>query len=172
MVRPGTRRFGRFLKDGYLTQAPTLAALAGRLGIDATALQETVERMNTFAQTGVDPEFQRGSTAYQRNLGDPAVQPNPTLGPIATPPFSAIRLHVGDIAASAGLVTDADARVLAGDEPIPGLFAIGNDMQSVMGNAYPGPGINLGPAIAFAYAAVEAAGRGAALSQPNQEVSR
>ena len=97
---------------------------------------------------------------------------SPTLGPIRTPPFSAIRLQVGDIAASAGLVTDADARVLADDEPIPGLFAIGNEMQSVMGNAYPGPGINLGPAIAFAYAAVEAAGRPAALSQPNQEVSR
>jgi hypothetical protein len=28
-------------------------------------------------------------------------------------------------------------------------------MRSVMGHAYPGPGITLGPAIAFAYGAIE-----------------
>jgi hypothetical protein len=32
-------------------------------------------------------------------------------------------------------------------------------MQSVTAGAYPGPGINLGPAIVFAYAAVKAAQR-------------
>ncbi len=157
MVRPGGRRLGAFLRDGYLTRAPSLEALARRLGIDTAGLQATVDRMNRFALTGMDGEFERGSTAYQRNLGDPAVQPNPNLGPIAAAPFYAIRLHVGDIAASVGLVTDVDARVLRGDTPIDGLFAIGNDMQSVMGSAYPGPGINLGPAVAFAYAAVQAA---------------
>ena len=45
------------------------------------------------------------------------------------------------------------ARVLdSGSRPIPGLYACGNDMQSVMGGTYPGPGITLGPALAFAYA--------------------
>jgi hypothetical protein len=67
-----------------------------------------------------------------------------------------VRLRPGDIGASAGLVTDANAQVLRGDTPIPGLFAAGNDMQSIMGSAYPGPGINLGPAVVFAYAAVQA----------------
>ncbi|MEP7031324.1 MAG: FAD-binding protein, partial [Pseudolabrys sp.] len=37
---------------------------------------------------------------------------------------------------------------------IRGLYACGNDMQSVMGGTYPGPGITLGPGIAFAYRAV------------------
>jgi len=41
----------------------------------------------------------------------------------------------------------------AENRPIPGLYACGNDMQSVMGGTYPGPGITLGPAIAFAYVA-------------------
>ena len=44
-----------------------------------------------------------------------------------------------------------------GDGPIPGLFAVGNDMHSIMGGAYPGPGITLGPAITFAYVAAMAA---------------
>jgi hypothetical protein len=39
--------------------------------------------------------------------------------------------------------------------PIAGLYAAGNDMQLIMGAAYPGPGINLGPAVVFAYLAVE-----------------
>jgi hypothetical protein len=38
--------------------------------------------------------------------------------------------------------------------PIHGLYACGNDMNSVMGGKYPGPGITIGPGIAFAYAAV------------------
>ena len=159
MVRPGAHGIRRFLRDGYVIQAPTIQALADKLGIDSQALQHTAERMNHFARTGIDEDFHRGETVYQRNLGDPDVRPNPTLGPIQVPPFNAIRLHVGDIAASVGLVTDEDARVLHDNDPIPGLYAVGNDMQSVMGSAYPGPGINLGPAIVFAYAAAQAAKR-------------
>ena len=159
MVRPGGRGIGDFVRDGYLVEASSLGGLAGRLGIDAAALQFTVDRMNRFAQGGVDEDFQRGGTAYQRNLGDPAVVPNPTLGPIEQPPFYAVTLYPGDIGSIVGLATDADARVLRDDEPIDGLFAVGNDMQSIMGGAYPGPGINLGPAIVFACAAAQAAAR-------------
>jgi predicted oxidoreductase len=55
---------------------------------------------------------------------------------------------------STGLSTDADARVLDTEgRAIPGLYACGNDMASVMAGAYPGPGINLGPALVFAYRA-------------------
>jgi predicted oxidoreductase len=44
--------------------------------------------------------------------------------------------------------------VLGGDgQPIPGLYACGNDMASVMAGSYPGPGTTLGPAIVFAYRA-------------------
>ncbi len=162
MVRPGGRGLGPFLADGYLVAAPTLAALAQRLGVDEAGLAATVARMNAFATSGVDEEWGRGSTAYHRANGDAARGlPNPNLGPIATPPFHAIRLWPGDIGAATGLVVNGDAEVLdAEDRPIGGLYAIGNDMQSVMGGVYPGPGITLGPALAFAHAAA----RHAALS--------
>ena len=60
-----------------------------------------------------------------------------------------------------GLPTDADARVLDKDgTAIPGLYACGNDMASVMGGSYPGPGTTLGPAMVFAYrAAMHARGK-------------
>ena len=108
------------------------------------------------AESGTDPEFGRGSTDYQRiTAGDLSHAPNPCLGPIQKPPFYAVRLFPGDIGASRGFLTNADAQVLDKDNaPIRGLYACGNDMNSVMGGKYPGPGITIGPGIAFAYAAV------------------
>ncbi len=43
--------------------------------------------------------------------------------------------------------------------PIEGLYACGNDMDSLMAGFYPAPGITLGPAMTFGYiAARHAAG--------------
>ncbi|MGE4482251.1 FAD-dependent oxidoreductase [Acidocella sp.] len=154
MVRPGGRGLKPFLEDGYLVEAPSLAALAGKLGIDAAGLEESVKRMNEFARTGVDTEFGRGTTAYHRVNGDATHGPNPNIGPIATAPFYAVRLLPGDIGAATGMVANTSAQVMKQDgTPIPGLYAVGNDMQSVMGGVYPAPGITIGPALAFAYAA-------------------
>ena len=156
MVRPGGQGLGTFLRDGYLTRADTLSELARKLGIDAQGLEETAAEMNRYAETGVDDAFQRGRTVYECANGDPSHKPNPTLGPIGTPPFYAIKLYPGDIGAAVGLVTDADGRLLDRDgQTIGGVYACGNDMHSIMGGVYPGPGINLGPAIAFAYAAAK-----------------
>ena len=65
-----------------------------------------------------------------------------------------MRIYPADIGSSCGLVTNANAQVL-NDEglPIPGLYACGNDMGSVMGGIYPAPGITLGPGMTFAYIA-------------------
>ncbi|WP_233856899.1 FAD-dependent oxidoreductase [Paraburkholderia sp. HD33-4] len=155
MVRPGGKGLAPFLADGYLTQAATLGELAARLGIDAAGLADSVARINDYAKTGVDPEFQRGTTDYQRANGDANWPgPNPCLGPIGRAPFYAVRLYPGDIGAATGLVSDDKARVLNRDDrPIGGLYACGNDMQSVMGGVYPAPGITLGPGLAFAYLA-------------------
>ena len=163
MIRPGGRGLAKFLADGYLTAADTLEGLAVRLGVDPAGLAETVARVNGFAETGVDTDFRRGTTVYERANGDPAHAPNPTLGPIRTPPFYAIQLHPGDIGAATGLMTDSDARLLDADgAPIDGLYACGNDMHSIMGGVYPGPGINLGPGIAFGYVAARHASHRAA----------
>lgn len=131
--------------------------MARLLALDPINL--AVGRINGFARTGVDEDFDRGTTVYQQNLGDPAIGPNPTLVVIGTAPFFAIKLYPGEIGSGTGLVTDQDTRVLGADSPIPGLFAAGNDMQSVMRGVYPGPGITLGPAITFAYGAAKAAAR-------------
>ena len=155
MVRPGGWGTKSAVADGYLAAADTIEQLAQRLNIDPRQLRATVDKMNGFAKTGRDLEFGRGSTVYQNHNGDASAGgANPNLGPIATAPFYALRLYPSDIGTSAGLVTDDTARVLdSGNRPIAGLYACGNDMQSMMGGTYPGPGITLGPAVAFAYLA-------------------
>ena len=65
-----------------------------------------------------------------------------------------MRIVPGSLGTFAGLRTDAAARVLGRDgAPIPGLFAVGNDMSSIMGGNYPSGGITLGPAMTFGYVA-------------------
>ena len=165
MVRPGGKGLEPFLADGYLTAGDTLEALGAALGIDGKSLAETVARFNGYAKSGADPEFGRGVTAYQRNLGDASWSgPNPCLGALAKAPFYAVRLYPGDIGAATGLATDATARVLdASGTPIAGLYAVGNDMHSAMGGVYAGPGITIGPGLVFGYiAARDAAGRATA----------
>lgn len=154
MVRPGGFGAKALKRDGYLIEAQSLDALAGALDIDKDGLKTTISEMNRFAETGKDLAFQRGESAYERHNGDPDHGPNPTLGRITAAPFYAVKLWPADIGAATGLVTDEVARVLDGaGRPIPGLYACGNDMQSIMGGTYPGPGINIGPAITFGYIA-------------------
>jgi succinate dehydrogenase/fumarate reductase flavoprotein subunit len=155
IVYPGHRNPGKFVDSGYLVSAPTVEELAGKIGADPTQLASTITRYNGFAQTGVDIDFGKGETELNRFNGDAAHEPNPCIGPVATPPFYALAIWPADIAVSTGLATDADARVLDNDgKAIPGLYACGNDMASVMAGSYPGPGTTLGPAIVFAYRAV------------------
>jgi succinate dehydrogenase/fumarate reductase flavoprotein subunit len=153
-IRPWPLPRRHLLNAGYAERAPTLAQLAATLGIDARALVDTVERFDGHARRGNDPDFGRGSNIYSRNLGDPDVQPNPCVGPVGTGPYYALRIYPGSIGTALGVATDGDARVLdESGRPIEGLYACGNDMHSVMGGNYPGPGITLGPALTFGYAA-------------------
>lgn len=152
MIRPGGQGLEPFLADGYLTRADTIDALAIALAIDPLRLRATVDTFNGHARAGSDPDFQRGVTAYQRNIGDPAWPgSNPTLGPLQVGPYYAVRLYPGDIGAATGFATDGDARVLDDQgRPIPRLYAVGNDMHSIMGGVYTAPGITIGPSIVFA----------------------
>lgn len=161
MVRPRRMNLRKAITDGYVTQAATLDELAAALQINAKSLAETVARHNAFAATGVDLDYAKGSNAYQANLGDAAHKPNPCLGPIATPPYYAVQLHAGELGTSSGLVTNEFAQVVREDgTPVEGLYACGNDMDSLMAGTYPGPGITLGPAMTFGYIAARHAARG------------
>jgi succinate dehydrogenase/fumarate reductase flavoprotein subunit len=167
IVYPGAGNLQRLLKSGYLKRGDTLDNLAAQLGVDAPGLRRTVERYNGFARIGIDADFGKGETELNRFNGDDSHKPNPCIGPLATPPYYGLEIWPADIAVSTGLSTDANARVLdKADQPIPGLYACGNDMASIMRGSYPGPGTTLGPGIVFAYrAAMHAAGQ-APLEEP------
>ncbi|MGE7388298.1 FAD-dependent oxidoreductase [Streptomyces sp. NPDC004126] len=163
---PGQPFPKRWLESGFVKRADTVEELARQ--ISAPALAATVRRFNGFAERGVDEDFGRGASVYDRYYGDPTL-PNPNLAPIEKGPFYAVPVHPGDIGTKGGLVTDGDGRVLREDAaPIPGLYAAGNCSAAVTGDTYPGPGATIGPAMAFAWAAVNAiAGeRGAAAGGP------
>jgi succinate dehydrogenase/fumarate reductase flavoprotein subunit len=163
-AKPFPLPLGPHLRSGYLLRGRTPAELAAAAGIDPAALERTVEAFNEPARRGEDPAFGRGSTAYNRSLGDPLVAPNPCVAPLERAPFYAVKVVPGDLGTFAGLRGDAHARVLDGEgRPIPGLYAAGNDLASVMGGNYPGGGITLGPAMTFGYiAARHMAGHGGA----------
>ena len=155
LVKPAPFPHWPHLRNGYLQRASTLIDLARQIGVDGHALASEVARHNGFAQAGIDDDFHKGKTAFNRYNGDDRGQPNACLLPIATAPFYAIEIVPCTIGTAVGLRTDADARVTdAQGRAIPGLFAVGNDMASVVRGAYPGPGITIGPAIVFAYRAM------------------
>lgn len=153
----------KLFAEGIAVKADTLDGLAEGMGVDRETFLATVERFNGFARTGVDEDFGRGRTAYDRYYSDPRVKPNPNLGPIEKGPFTAVKLVPGDLGTKGGLVTDEHARVLTeAGEPIHGLYAAGNTTASVMGHTYPGPGSTIGPAAVFGYLAA----RHAAIADP------
>ncbi|MET9289006.1 3-oxosteroid 1-dehydrogenase [Nocardia beijingensis] len=144
----------KYLDAGIIRQADTLAELAAKIGVPPAALAATVERFNGFARAGRDEDFRRGDSAYDRYYGDPTVRPNPCLAPLEQGPFYAVEMVPGDLGTKGGLVTDEHARVLdSDDQPIPGLYAAGNNSASVMGNDYAGAGATIGPAMVFGYIA-------------------
>ncbi|MCZ7657255.1 MAG: FAD-dependent oxidoreductase [Xanthobacteraceae bacterium] len=153
-VAPFPLPAGRHVRSGYLLKGASLGELASRAGIDPAGLEATVADFNAHAGAGQDPAFGKGAKAYNRFQGDALHAPNPCVKPIETAPFYAIRLVIGDLGTYAGLSTDRHARVLDGERrPIPGLYAVGNDIASIMGGNYPGAGITLGPALTFGHIA-------------------
>jgi 3-oxosteroid 1-dehydrogenase len=154
--RPISRRW-----EGVVYSAPTLTELAASIEVDPTTLAKTVTRFGEFALSGVDLDFSRGASAYDRYYGDPRVRPNPNLAPLSKAPFYAARIVPGDLGTKGGLVTDTRARVLRSDgSAIEGLYAAGNVSAAVMGHSYAGAGATIGPAMTFGYiAALDLAAR-------------
>ena len=156
MVRLGGDNPAPYLQDGYLKTGKSISELAQQLQIDETLLSSSIASINSAAKTGEDTLFGRGSTAYQKANGDPNQKPNPTIGALDQPPYYAVKLQPADIGAAQGLVGNKHAQLITiNNEPIDGLYACGNDLHSIMGGTYPGPGITIGPAIVFAYKAIQ-----------------
>lgn len=145
----------KWFEEGFVAKANTIRELAEQLGIDADGLENTIEKMNTFAKTGVDEDFHRGESEYDRYYADPSIKPNPCLAPIAEAPFYAMRIEAGDFGTLGGLDTDTNANVLREEGGnIEGLYAVGNCSAAIL-PTYPGPGATLGPAMTMAYQAAK-----------------
>lgn len=154
LIRPRTVSLRKYIASGYLRSAPTIPELARMLDLPPEQLAATVSRYNGFASKGVDEDFGKGGNIYDRSNGDPAVGPNPCVGPLSEAPFYAVAVWPTPLGTSRGLRADAHARVLTeSGEPIPGLYVCGNDMQSAFGGEYPGAGAQLGQAMTFAWIA-------------------
>lgn len=153
-VKPFPMPLGPHLRNGYLKRGKTIEELARQIGVDPATLAATVRQYNEGAQFGRDPEFGRGSKAYNRYQGDALHTPNPCVAPLVNGPFYALKLVPGDLGSFMGIRTNEHAQVVSGDgEPIPGLYAAGNDAASIMGGEYSGAGITLGPGLTFGYVA-------------------
>ncbi|MEJ2803063.1 FAD-dependent oxidoreductase [Comamonadaceae bacterium PP-2] len=151
-AKPAPLPKGPLLRNGYLSKGRTIEELAHRAGIDPVALAATVREYNIGAVDGIDRQFGRGTTSFNRYLADPEHRPNPCVAPIGQGPYYALKLVMGDLGTFDGLRTSVQGEVLDGaGSPIPGLYAVGNDRASIMGGNYPGAGITLGPILTFGY---------------------
>jgi 3-oxosteroid 1-dehydrogenase len=139
-------------KPDWVLQADSLAQLAQVVGIDEAGLLEQVERFNTNAAEGKDPDFHRGETSYDRYRGDKNHQPHRNLGPLGAGPYCAVELQFGCIGTKGGPVVDQNGQVLDAEErPLPGLYACGNVAASVFGPGYPGAGATLASGMVMAH---------------------
>lgn len=132
LVWPGGLRKWQLKRAGYLFEGRSIAELAKKIGVDAGELEKTVAKNNAYAVTGKDLDFRRGDSDLDRSIGDPTQKPNPCLGPLDAPPYYAVEVFPGDNSSVTGLRVDGNARALnANDEPIPGLYVCGLDMNSL-----------------------------------------
>lgn len=118
-----------------LFAADSIAALAQQAGIDAEALQATVQRYNDDVRRNRPDELGRVA--------------RPTT--IDHPPYYALRNHGITLITFAGVDVDADLRVRRSDgSVVPGLYAVGEVIgaAATMGNSFCG-GMCVTPALAF-----------------------
>jgi 3-oxosteroid 1-dehydrogenase len=138
----------------WVARAGSPRGLADLIGVDPDGLERTIIRWNKACAEGTDPDFGRGGDPYDRYGGDPWSHPSPNLGPVADPPFYAVRVLAGTIGTKGGPVTDDTGTVLnEGGTPIPGLYAVGNAAAFWTGDAYPAPGATLGIGMTMGYLA-------------------
>ena len=111
-------------EEGCVVTADTIEELAEKLGMDPEVLCATVDRYNELCEKGVDEDFGK---------------PSKDLVPLTTPPYSAAYFAGHVLCTIDGLQIDADGRVIDAEhqEPIPGLFAVGNCSGSFFSVTYP-----------------------------------
>ena len=112
----------------WFCQSRDLAELSEKTGIDADGLARTLDAWNDSVANENDPDFGRGSSAYDGYWGDngAATTAGKTLGPIDTAPYYAVPVTVGAMGTKGGPRTDRDGRVLhVSGDPITGALRRG-----------------------------------------------
>lgn len=151
-VYPWPMPYKHYIKNGFLKCGRTVRELAEQTGLNADQLERTIAQYNVHARDGRDPEFHRGTNAFDIANGDPEHKPNPCVGPLDKAPFYAMRVFAGCVATFPGLQTNGKGEVLTKEgTPIPGLYAGGNDMLTITGGDYISGGTTVGPGLTFGY---------------------
>ncbi|MBS1678848.1 MAG: FAD-dependent oxidoreductase [Actinobacteria bacterium] len=162
---------GGLAVNEFLTEHPDLGSLAAAHGIDLTGLETQVERLNVDARRGVDGEFARGETAYQRAFAAlPGEFENPTIGTVEAAPFYCLELFAGTSGHRGGAVIDQGGRVLDPDgRAIRGLYACGSVTAGLVTGATYLTGASLGQALVFGVRAADAMPEDALMAPPDAD---
>lgn len=104
-------------------QDDTIEGLAKKLNLDPVKLQETVEKYNSYCESGVDEDFGK-SAEY--------------LAPLTKPPFYGFRCEISGDATLGGICVDRNFRAVNDQkEPIDGLYMAGVDACMLYNCVYP-----------------------------------
>jgi hypothetical protein len=179
--------YGRFIvppgvDDAHVIKGATLAALSKAIGerlqrykavtgglvlapdFEKT-LAATIQRFNGFASGGRDFDFKRGERQvellFNGSVAPSPSAPNPTMFPISEQgPYYAALLTGGNLDTKGGPKTNVSGQVVDDqDEPISGLYGVGNCVASASARAYWAGGATIGPILAFSYLAAAAANK-------------
>jgi hypothetical protein len=123
----------------------------------ASSLADTVTRFNSYAESGVDPEFHRGERQAEHGYSVLGLTRggNRTMYPFASSgPYYAVMLGAAGFDTNGGPSINEHAQVIdSHEDPIPGLYGAGNAIGSPAHGAYWSGGATLGNALVWAHAA-------------------
>ncbi|MET0657441.1 MAG: FAD-dependent oxidoreductase [Steroidobacteraceae bacterium] len=126
----------RSIDNGKIFKADSLAALAGKIGIDPDTLAATAEQYNANCARGIDPLYFKEMERFFQ---------------VKKPPFYAREVRACVIGQTgAGLNINEHAQVLdEHDHQIPGLYAAGEVLGCAVGKRYSGGGMGICNAMVF-----------------------
>ena len=115
--------FPGMIEKGILFQCDTIAELAEKLGLPADALEATVERYNELYDKGVDEDF--GKESFR-------------LSAVRKAPFYGVKNTGFILCTMDGIQIDQNMNAVdTNNEPIPGLYVVGNDSGAYFSATYP-----------------------------------
>lgn len=142
--------------EGIAVRGTSWRDLASKMGVPADTFEETASRFNSLADSGVDDDFHRGGSIYDRYYGDPTITPNPNLRALDPTRLYAVQVVLSDLGTCGGLTADEHARVISEEgDVITGLYAVGNTAANAFGESYPGAGATIGQGLVFSYIAAQ-----------------